>query len=69
MMVAMLSDPLVDHDIETNRRDSPEKKLAQALDLMEAGIRLKRAALAHVRKDATQQELDVLMTRWLCSDG
>jgi hypothetical protein len=30
MMVAMLSDPLVDHDIETNRRDSPEKRLAQA---------------------------------------
>lgn len=66
----MLSDPLAEHDLETSRSQTPATKLAQALDMMEAGLRLKRAALAHAQKDATRQQLDELMKRWLCSsDG
>lgn len=48
----MLSDPLAENDL-ASRNETPARKLAQALDLMEAGLRLKRAALAHAQKDAT----------------
>ena len=64
-----MGDPFREHDVEVSRRDSPAKKLAQALEMMESGFRLKRAALRHLRKDATSQELEEAMTRWLCSDG
>ncbi len=64
----MSSDPLLQHDLEVSQSDPPEKKLAQALDLMESGIRLKRAALAHSQKDATQEQLDEMLKRWLCAD-
>lgn len=65
----MWNDPLVENDLEVSRRDAPATKLAQALDMMETGIRLKRAVLAHSQKQATTQQLDEMMTRWLCSDG
>ena len=65
----MLTDPLLENDIEVSRRDAPTKKLAQALDLMETGIRLKRAVLGHAQKEASSQQLDEALLRWLCSDG
>jgi hypothetical protein len=37
--------------------------------MMEAGLRIKRAALAHSHQQASAQQLDELMKRWLCSDG
>ena len=40
-------DALTTDDLETSRRTPPEEKLAQVLDMADAGIRLKRAALRH----------------------
>ncbi len=64
----MLKQSLVEHDLEISQSDSPAKKLAQALSMMETGIRLKRAVLAHTHKQATSQDLDEALIRWLCSD-
>ena len=69
MMTGVLSDPLRENDVEVSRAQAPAQKLAQALDMMEAGLRLKRAALAHSHQQASAQQLDELMKRWLCSDG
>ena len=63
-----VSDPLVEHDIEVARRDPPAVKLAQAMEMMESGLRLKRAALRHVNKNASDQELDQALLHWLCAD-
>lgn len=62
-------DALDEDDLQVSRRDAPAKKLAQALDMMETGIRLKRAALAHAHPEATAEELNRAMLRWLCADG
>ena len=65
----ILSDPLVEDDLRSNQATPPATKLAQALEMMEMGIRLKRAALVHTEKHATQEQLDEMMNRWLCADG
>lgn len=62
-------DPLARHDLELSRRESPEEKLAQALELMDSGFRLKRAALQLRLKDATPEEVDQALVAWLCADG
>lgn len=65
----MSQDPLAVNDLEVSRRDPPALKLAQALDMMETGIRLKRAVFASAQKQATSQQLDELMKDWLFADG
>lgn len=65
----MMRDALTENDVEVSRVYPPAKKLAQALDMMETGIRLKRAALAHTLKQATEQQLDEALSRWLWSNG
>lgn len=67
--MGMLRDALIENDIEVSRSDPPAKKLAQALDMMETGIRLKRAVLAHTLKQATEQQLNEALIRWLWSNG
>ena len=62
-------DPFRAHDLEISRRDSPAEKLAQALELMESGIDLKRAALRQLRGSLTEKQLADELTQWLCSDG
>jgi len=61
-------DLLLENDIETSRAASPEEKLAQAVELMETGIRLKRAALRHALPEATELEIDGALERWLIAD-
>ena len=61
-------DPLLQDDIETSRATSPEKKLAQAIELMETGIRLKRAVLRQSLPEASEAEIDEALERWLTSD-
>jgi hypothetical protein len=56
-------------DLETSRRTLPEEKLAQVLDMADAGIRLKRAALRHASPKSTEQDVDAALERWLMSDG
>ena len=56
-------------DLETSRRTLPEEKLAQVLDMADAGIRLKRAALRHASPNSTEQDVDAALEGWLMADG
>lgn len=47
--------------------DGPQK-LLQALELMEVGLKLKRAALVRQHPDASDAELERLFRRWLLHD-
>lgn len=62
-------DPLAQHDLELARGASPAEKLAQALELMETGIRLKRAALKNQRPDDCDDKIEKALAQWLASDG
>jgi len=62
-------DALTADDLETSRRTLPEEKLAQVLDMSEAGIRLKRAALRHASPNSTEQDVDAALEQWLMADG
>lgn len=64
----MALDPLEQHDIEVSRRSLPAEKLAQALEMMESGFRLKQASLRHRNKDASPQQLEEALVRWQCCD-
>jgi hypothetical protein len=61
-------DPLLENDLEVARRTPPAEKLAQAIELMEAGLRLKREVLKRALPDASESELDVAFERWLIAD-
>jgi len=58
-------DVLRSDDIERSRSASPEEKLAQALDLMATGLRLKRAALRDQLPDASEAEIQAAFEQWL----
>ncbi len=62
-------DALIADDLETSRQTPPAEKLAQALDMAEAGIQLKRAALRLALPDSTEQDVDAALERWLLADG
>ena len=61
-------DPLIQDDIETSRASSPQEKLEQAFELMETGIRLKRAALRQALPTLSEAEVDEALERWLFAD-
>ena len=61
-------DALEADDLESARQLSPAQKLAQALEMMSAGIRLKRSALRQRHPDAQELEIDRLLTAWLTDD-
>jgi hypothetical protein len=62
-------DPLAASDQELADRASPAEKLAQALDMMRAGIRLKRSALRHRFPAASETEIENMVRAWLAQDG
>jgi len=62
-------DALQAHDREQARRLSPAEKLVQALEVMRAGIRLKRSTLRRQFPEADQAEVDRRLAEWLSSDG
>jgi len=62
-------DALTADDLETSRRTPLEEKLAQALEMADAGIRLKRAALRHASPNSTEQDINAALDRWLMADG
>jgi hypothetical protein len=64
-----LVDPLREHDLDLARHTPPAAKLTQALDLMQTGIRLKRAALRHRHPAMSERELDEALERWLTDDA
>ena len=63
-----LLDPLIRSDIDLSRNMSPAEKLAQALELMQVGIRLERAALQAKFLDASSDEIEARLEQWLLSD-
>lgn len=65
---ARLVDPLREHDIRLARETAPATKLAQALELMQMGLRLKRATLRRLHPDVSEQEIERLFAEWLERD-
>ena len=61
-------DALEAEDLESARDLRPAQKLAQALEMMSAGIRMKRSALRQRYPAAQEMEIDRLLTAWL-TDG
>jgi hypothetical protein len=62
-------DPLEANDRELARRTAPAQKLAEALETMRAGIRLKRANIRRRFPAADEAEIDRLLAEWLTQDG
>jgi inactivated superfamily I helicase len=61
-------DPLRADDVERARLTSPGERLLQALELMEAGFTLQLQKLRRRHPDASVEELDALLRRWLLHD-
>jgi len=64
----MAMDALEASDIELARRTPPEQKLAQALELMAVGLRLKREQLRREHPGAAEDEIEKLYLAWLLAD-
>lgn len=62
-------DALEAHDREQALRLGPAEKLVQALEVMRAGIRLKRSTLRQQFPEADEAELDRRLAEWLQSEG
>jgi hypothetical protein len=48
---------------------TPAERLAQALELMDAGLRMKRAAIRATRPGASEEEIDREFELWLFASG
>jgi hypothetical protein len=57
-----------DHELASVPPPSSAEKLLQALELMDVGLRLKRAALTRQHPHATAAELEQLFREWLLDD-
>ena len=57
-----------DHELASVPAPSSAEKLLQALELMDVGLRLKRAALVRQHPHATAAELEQLFREWLLDD-
>lgn len=64
-----LVSPLAAHDLAISRDTPPAEKLAQTLELMSVGIRLRRAVLEQARPEATEVEISEALEVWLSADG
>jgi hypothetical protein len=62
-------DALTSDDLETSRRTPPEEKLAQAFEMADAGIRLKRAALRHASPNSSETDVEAALEQWLLADA
>jgi hypothetical protein len=61
-------DALRRDDLERARATPPEQRAAQALAMMRAGYRLKLVALHERHPDASEDEIEARMRRWLACD-
>ena len=61
-------DPIRRDDIEPARRATPEEKARQALEMMRAAVRLKRAGLRSRHPEASEAEIDRRLREWLLAD-
>jgi hypothetical protein len=62
-------DALLADDREQARRLTPAEKLRQALEVMRAGIRLKRSTLRRQFPEVDEAEIDRRLGEWLRADG
>jgi hypothetical protein len=62
-------DPMLASDRALAEQASPAEKLAQALEMMRAGIRLKRSALRHHFPAASETDIENMLMAWLAQDG
>ena len=62
-------DALRKDDLESSRVVSPTEKLAQALELMETGLLLKREAIERSLPDADEEAIERALEAWLFSNG
>jgi hypothetical protein len=62
-------DSLAEHDLAMGKRTPPSEKLAQALELMTAGIRIRRAVLRQASPESSDSEIAELLAAWLAADG
>ncbi|HSU38103.1 MAG TPA: hypothetical protein VLJ38_01015 [Polyangiaceae bacterium] len=62
-------DALEADDREQALRLDPAEKLMQALEIMRAGIRLKRSTLRRQFPEADEADVDRRLAEWLRSDG
>jgi len=62
-------DALQANDREQALQINPAEKLMQALEMMRAGIRLKRSTLHRQFPEADEAEIDNRLAEWLRSDG
>ncbi|MBZ0119055.1 MAG: hypothetical protein K8H88_18815 [Sandaracinaceae bacterium] len=58
-------DPLREDDVRQMRETPPEEKARQALEMMQTGIRLKRAALRARHPLASDGEIEAMLQAWL----
>lgn len=58
-------DPLRKDDIERARRMAPEERMRAVLAAVNAGVRIRLAALRAKRPEATEHELSVALREWL----
>jgi hypothetical protein len=63
-----LVDPLQELDIRDAARTSASEKLAQALELMDLGLRWKSAQLRREFPDAPEEEIERRFREWLLAD-
>jgi hypothetical protein len=56
-------------DIELARRTPPGERARQALEMMRAGFRLKRAALRARYRDESEEQIEARFRLWLERDG
>jgi hypothetical protein len=61
-------DPLLAAEREAAAKLTPSEKLVQALELMAAGIRLKRSSFRRRFPTASEEEIDRLVVEWLGED-
>jgi len=55
------------HAVATDRPESMSTRLKQALDLFEAGVSMKRAALRREHVGADADEIERLLRKWLAT--
>ena len=61
-------DPLRRDDIEQARQATPEEKASQALEMMRAAVRLKRAGLRARHPEESEAQIDCRVREWLLAD-
>ena len=59
----------LDAERALNAGKSPSEKLAEALEMMEFGVAVKRTSLRLQNPQASDEELERMIRAWLESDG